>query len=226
MSKSLLPVGGKPIIDRIIDKVTAAGGVSVIYIVTNAKFFESFGDWLKSSRHKKIIALINDGTTDNENRLGAVKDMELAISRKAVSDDLLVVAGDNLFGFDMAEFIKFAKGHIDGVSVALYDIADREAAGRFGVVAVDDRCRVTDFEEKPARPKSTLISTGIYYFPKNKVGFIKEYVRMRTCPDAPGHYIGWLSKRDKVYGFKFIEDWFDIGNIESYEKADKKYSNK
>ena len=91
---------------------------------------------------------------------------------------------------------------------------------------IDADNRVVDFEEKPEKPKSTLISTGIYYFPKDKVAFINEYVKIQNKLDAPGHYIGWLSKRDKVYGFAFPEDWYDIGTMESYKKADEEYLNK
>ena len=101
-----------------------------------------------------------------------------------------------------------------------------ELARNFGVVAIDADKKVVDFEEKPEKPKSTLISTGIYYFPKDKVAFINEYVKMQTKLDAPGHYIGWLSRRDEVYGFTFTEDWYDIGTLESYNKADGDYRKK
>ncbi|MDD3905289.1 MAG: nucleotidyltransferase family protein [Candidatus Omnitrophica bacterium] len=224
-SKSLLQIGNKKMIDRILEKVLKIREVSSVYLITNSKFFKNFGDWLKESRHKNKIALICDGTTSNENRLGAIKDLEFVIREEAIKDDVLVVAGDNLFEFDLGKFLKFAAGK-DGVSIAVHDIGDKELAKNFGVVKVDADGRVIDFEEKPAEPKSTLISTGIYYFPKDKVDFIDEYVKMQTKLDAPGYYIGWLSKRDKVYAFAFQEDWYDIGNMESYKKADSEYLNK
>lgn len=224
--KPLLEIGKRKIIDRIVDKVAALKDAPFIYIITNAKFFERFNGWLKVSRHRDRISLINDGSTSNETRLGAIRDLEIAIEEKAVDDDLLVIAGDNLFDFDLDEFLKFASMKVDGVSVALHDIKDRIDAKRFGVVKVDEDRRVIDFEEKPAYPKSTLISTGIYYFPRDKLSFIKEYVKTSSKTDAPGHYIRWLSERDKVYGFIFSEDWYDIGDIGSYNKADKAYLEK
>lgn len=225
-SKSLLAIGGRKILDRIIDKVTALPGISRIYVISNARFFSAFSEWLRSSSHKSRIAVINDGTLNNDTRLGAIRDMEFAIRNKAISDDLLVVAGDNLFDFDLAKFLDFATARPDGVSVALHDIGDLEDAKNFGVAKIDNNNMVVDFEEKPKEPKSTLISTAIYYFPKEKLPFIKKYVKMHDKLDAPGNCINWLSKVGKVYGFTFSEDWYDIGNIESYKRADKEYLKK
>lgn len=224
-SKSLLPIGNKKIIDRILEKVLKVGAVSSVYIITNSKFFKPFGDWLKGAGYKQKISLICDGTTTNENRLGAIRDLEFVIKEEAITDDILVVAGDNLFEFDLADFIKFAKNR-KGVAIALRDIGSLSLARNFGVVAIDADKKVIDFEEKPEKPKSTLISTGIYYFPKDKVAFINEYVKMQTKLDAPGYYMGWLSKRDEVYGYTFTEDWYDIGTLESYKKADQEYLKK
>ena len=225
--KPLLSINNRRIIDRIIDKVKAVKGVDDIYVVTNNKFFGKFNDWLKDIPLKRNIYLINDGTDSNETRLGAIRDMYLGIEEKKIDDDLLVIAGDNLFDFDMKEFIAFAKKHEDCISVALHDIKEIALARNFGVLKIDKDDKVVDFEEKPEHPKSSLISTGIYYFPKNKLALIREYVKMQDKKlDAPGYYISWVSKNYAVYGFTFTEDWYDIGNIESYEKADREYSEK
>ena len=225
MPKSLLRIGGKTIIDRILDKVDTIKGWDHAYIVTNEKYFGKFNDWLGTVSIKEKITIVNDGSTTNDNRLGAIKDMELVIKNETIDDDTLIIAGDNLFELDLALFVEFAKAN-DGVSVALYDIGSRDLAKSFGVVKIDERKRIEDFEEKPQDPKSTLVSTGIYYFPKNKLPFIHKYVKMHSKLDAPGYYVGWLSKEDNVYGFKFLEDWQDIGNIESYQEADAKYKEK
>lgn len=248
--KPLLIVGKQTIIDRILDKVDMVlTGSEPVYIITNAKFSGKFDEWLKAQKHKGKIAVINDGSTSNENRLGAIRDMGLAIDEKAIDDDLLIIAGDNLFGLDLRKFVSFASAKPDGVSVALYDVGSIEAAKNFGVVKLDKDNKVIDFEEKPQVPRSTLVSTGIYYFPKNKLSFIEKYVKMQdkldpstgsgSTPsaagginqrsrgvDAPGYYISWLSKTDRVYGYSFLGDWYDIGNIEAYRKADKKYTEK
>lgn len=225
--KSLLEVGKRTIIDRILDKVVSLEpGVDSIYIVTNAKFYKSFNDWLAASRLKAKISLLNDGSVSNDTRLGAIRDLELVLREKAIDDDLLVIAGDNLFEFDLNKFVEFAGKNTDGVNVALYDIGSLDAAKSYGVLKIDHKGRVVDFEEKPANPKSTLISTGVYFFPKNKLPFIKEYVKMQNKLDAPGYYISWLVKTDKVYGFSFSQAWYDIGSLESLKKADSDYTNK
>lgn len=224
--KPLLEIGKRKIIDRILDKVAAVKGVESIYIITNDKFFKNFGDWLKGSGCRRKVSLVNDGSTSNETRLGAIKDLDFAIKTEHIDEDLLVVAGDNLFDFDLNEFFSFASARPDGVSVALRDIKDYESAKKFGVVKTDEDKRIIDFEEKPEYPKTTLISTGIYYFPKAKLSSVKEYLKVSERKDAPGYYISWLSKTGKVYGFVFSEDWYDIGDIESYRKADSEYLEK
>lgn len=224
--KPLLEVGGRRIIDRLMDKVSALRGVSSVTIITNAKFFDKFVAWKNSSGHKGAIKLINDGSTDNDNRLGAIKDLMLATDSTGAGEELLVIAGDNLFDFGLDKFIKFAKDHDSGVSIALYDIGSPDLATSFGVLKVDTGNKVVSFEEKPKHPKSTLISTGIYYFPKDKIGMLKEYAKTQERLDAPGYYISWLVKKHEVYGCPFTEDWCDIGNIESYKKADVEYKNK
>ncbi len=224
--KSLLNIGKKKIIDRILEKVKGIENIDNIYIITNDKFFGKFDSWLKNSKYHSGISLINDGSTRNENRLGAVKDLELAIKKEGIEEDLLVIAGDNLFEFKLGKFIEFALSRIDGTSVALHDIKDHKSASRFGVVKVDEDNRVVDFEEKPENPKSTLISTGIYYFPKDKLSLIEKYFRSSDRTDAPGYCISWLSKMDKVYGFVFDEDWYDIGDLDSYRKANSEYLKK
>jgi glucose-1-phosphate thymidylyltransferase len=225
--KPLLEVGGERIIDRIIDKIAEVDSACQIYIITNAKFFGKFDEWLKNSKYKNRVALINDATLSNETRHGAIKDMEIAISEKRIDDDLLVIAGDNLFDFSLGAFLESARKNPDDISIALHDVADIGAAKKFGVVKIDEQNRVVDFEEKPAAPKSTLISTGIYHIPRGKIGTIKEFIKNSAQrSDAPGYYVSWMSKNYKVYGIAFLEDWCDIGDIESLKTADRKYSKK
>lgn len=225
--KPLLEVGGKKIIDRIIDKISGLKGLDEISIVTNHRFYQNFIQWLESSSHKKKISLIDDGTLTNETRLGAIRDMELAIKKRSIDDDLLVIAGDNLFEVDMRLFMDFAVSKKDSASVALHDVGSLEAAKRYGVVSIDKEGKVVEFEEKPPEPKSTLISTGIYYFPKAHVRDISRYLKTEgTKNDAPGYYIKWLSINSKVCGFSFSQKWYDIGDIESYRKADEEYTKK
>ena len=225
--KPLLPIGGKSMIDRMLDKVSFIEGIDAIYVVSNSKFFQNFVEWKKLRKDASRIFLVDDGTMTNDTRFGAIRDMELAIRERSIDDDLLVIAGDNLFDLDLAIFLKFAKSHDDGVSVALYDVGSLDAAKKFGVVRIDGKGLVTDFEEKPQSPKSTLISTGIYFFPRQKVAVLRKYVNLEGAKlDAPGYYIRWLSANDKVYGFPFSEKWYDIGDLGSYKAANEEYTKK
>ena len=223
--KSLLEIGGRILLDRILDRLIPAKDITgSIYIITNEKFFEKFEDWFKGCRAPFEVTLINDGSTSNETRLGAIKDIEMAVSTGGIEGDLLVIAGDNLFDFELKDFLDFSKKNPGKVVVALQDIRDLKAASRFGVAKVDSRSKIVDFEEKPAAPKSTLISTGIYYFPKEKAALIGDYINSGENTDAPGYYIKWLSSKDEVYGFVFDEGWYDIGDIASFEAANKRYN--
>ena len=225
--KSLLPIGGKPIMDRILAKTASVKKIDAVYVVSNHKFFQNFVEWKKLRKDASRISLVDDGTMTNDTRLGAIRDMELAVREGSIDDDLLVIAGDNLFDLDLAAFLKFAKIRDNGVYVALYDVGNLEAAKKFGVVRIDGKNLVTDFEEKPQIPKSTLISTGIYFFPREKVPLLREYINSEGAKlDAPGYYIKWLSANDKVYGFPFSEKWYDIGDLESYKRADEEYAKK
>ena len=225
--KPLLSIGGKSIMDRILAKTASIKNIDAIHVVSNRKFFQNFVEWKSLRKDRSRIFLIDDGTMTNDARLGAIRDMELVIREASIDDDLLVIAGDNLFDLDLAAFLKFAKIHDDGVSVALYDVGALSAAKKFGVVRIDKENLVTDFEEKPQDPKSTLISTGIYFFPRQKLANLREYVKQKDAKlDAPGYYIRWLSAKNKVYGFPFSEKWYDIGDLKSYTTANEEYEKK
>ena len=224
--KPLLEVGKRPILERVFDKISGLPGVEKCFIVTNEKFFKSFSEWASKYRFKVPIEVVNDMTTTNENRLGAIRDIEFVIENKSIRDDILVIGGDNLFEFSLAEFTAFARARRPGASLALFDIKDIGKAGLYGVAKVDSSKRVIEFKEKPPSPQSTLIATCVYYFPREKIDLIKEYLSADKGKDAPGNYIKWLSENTEVYGFTFEGNWYDIGDIRSYEEADKKYSSK
>jgi glucose-1-phosphate thymidylyltransferase len=192
--------------------------------VTNQKFFDNFNQWARSFKFKAPVEVINDETATNENRLGAIRDIEFVIKKKAIDDDLLVIGGDNLFEFDLSEFARFAKAHAPNSSLALFDIKDLEKAKIYGVAKIASGGKVVDFKEKPAVPESTLIATCVYYFPRESLNLLQGYIALgKGGQDAPGNYIKWLSEKGQMYGFVFKEAWYDIGDIKSLEEAEKKY---
>lgn len=220
--KPLLKVGSRTLADRLAEKLEIVDEVDKIYIVTNEKFSGAFSTWARRSRYRKPIEVINDRTTANETRLGAVGDMALVIDKAGIADDLLVIGGDNLFDFDLRDFIKFVKAKKSN-GVALRDVKDLNEAKKYGIVSLDEDSRVTEFIEKPKRPKSTLAAMCLYYFIKERLNLIKAYIEGGNNKDQPGHYISWLAKNDTVYGYKIEGEWFDIGDKRLLELADKIY---
>lgn len=221
--KPLLHVANRPIADYIIDKVEPVGQIDKVVLITNQKFYNDFKQWSDRLLCSKAIEIINDGTTSEENRLGAIGDMNFAIQKCGINDDLLVVAGDNLFDFSLADFIEFSRSKSDCAVVGAYDMKNKRLVQKYGTLILDNEKRLIRFEEKPKKPKTTLISVGIYYFPRSKLQRISEYLSKNQEQDAPGYYIDWLSKQEKVYGYVFNRSWFDIGDLGSYVKANNEY---
>jgi len=224
--KPLLPVMGKPMVEYILDKIALIDDIDKVFIVTNEKFYPHFKIWhdrVKAAGvYDKEITILNDHTTADGTKLGAVGDINFVIKEGKIDDDLLIIAGDNLFEFNLQDFVDYFKKKNMPI-IALHDVADKEIAKRMGVVELSPEKKLIDFKEKPEKPKTTLISTCCYLFPKNKLSRVQEYLDKGNKPDAPGYYIAWLYENDDVYGWVFSESWFDIGDIEQYEKANKQY---
>ncbi|MBI4335710.1 MAG: nucleotidyltransferase family protein [Candidatus Omnitrophica bacterium] len=227
--KPLLKVAGKAILEHIFEKIEELEDVRKCYIVTNQKFFASFSAWAKrfrAGRPGAQIEVISDESTTNENRLGAIRDIEFVVNKKGIEDDLLIIGGDNLFEFSLKEFTGFSKGRRPDSSLALFDIRDMSKASLYGVAGLDAAGKVVNFKEKPKQPESTLIATCVYYFPKDRLNDLSEYISLGAARDAPGNYIRWLSEKGRAYGFVFKEAWYDIGDIKSLQEADKAYKTK
>lgn len=220
--KSLLPIGDKPIIGYIIDNLERIETIDEIIIVSNHRFLHQFQDWLNRISPVKRIRLVNDGTTSEEDRLGAVGDMNFVINEYNIADDLLVIGGDNLLTGDLRGFLEFSKLK-RSLAVGLYDIKNRRMATKYGVVMLNGDNRLMDFSEKPKVPPSSLIAMCLYYFPKEKLNLISEYLKRDEAKDAIGHYISWLSRVEGVFGYIFDGIWYDIGDRESYQRAKQKF---
>ncbi len=222
--KPLLKVGGKTIIEHIINKLEQIPQLNRIYIVTNSKFEDHFQRWLDGFSSIKPIEILDDGTTSNEDRLGALGDIHYVITAKNLNDDLIVVAGDNLFELSLGDVFNFFRKRKSNV-IVLHDVKDYALAKDYGIVEIENEL-VVNFEEKPISPKSTLASTGIYVFPKKTMELIRKYIAQGNNPDKTGSFIEWLHKREKVYSFVTDKKWYDIGSIEQLEKANKHYRGK
>lgn len=222
--KPLLPVGGKPIIEYIIDKLEKIKGLNEVIIVTNTKFFPVFEKWARNLGSQKPITLIDDLTKNNKEKRGAIGDIEFVISKKRIKDDLLVIGGDNIFDASLKEFISFAKRKKPGSTIGIYNVKSKSRAKKFGVVTLNHNKKIIEFQEKPKRPHSTFIAMCLYYFPKNKLHLIKEYLaKPNSKVDEVGFYIDWLRKKDLLYGFVFGGVWYDVGQIDFYKDANKKF---
>ena len=219
--KPLLQVAGKPIVEHIINKLEELDIVDKIYIVTNNKFEGQFADWLHNFTAKKQIEIINDGTNSNDDRLGALGDINYVIKIKNVEKDIIVITGDNLFELSLQGVVNLFNKRKHN-AIVLYDVKDTSLAKHYGVVQVKDNI-VVDFEEKPLRPKSTLISTGIYLFPQKTIELVEKYISQGNNPDKTGDFIEWLHKREKVYVNITDKLWYDIGNLDQLQKANKHY---
>ncbi|KJJ83241.1 sugar nucleotidyltransferase [Candidatus Omnitrophus magneticus] len=220
--KPLLKVGGVTILDRILGKLEKGTHCNGVYIVTNAKFYDCLSGWKDSARYSFNLDIINDKTTTNDNRLGAIGDINLVLTEKEPNEDILIMAGDNLFEFDIKRFISFAKEK-QKLAVALFDVKDISLASKYGIVSVDNNNKIIGFEEKPKSPKGTLASTGIYYLPSIFFSKVSQYLQSVVEKDAPGNFVKWMSENEDVYGFVFNEGWYDIGDKISLAKADEEY---
>lgn len=221
--KCLLSVAGKSMLDWLCEKLVVLQDLEEIIIITNAKFYDSLSQWKDASHFKKPIIILNDGTVSNETRLGAIGDLGYVLKKCQIKTDVMMIASDNLFQTNLSDFINFAKKN-NGVSLALYDIHDPKLATRkYGVVELGDSGLVMRIEEKPDKPASSLIGTGVYYFPNSTLPLVPEYLSQAQAQDAPGYYIHWLMEKLKVFGFIFSGMWYDIGDFKALDEANNTF---
>lgn len=215
--KPLLEVGGKPILDWLIDDMAQTGLVDEYIVISNHKFAHIFEEWA-AKNDKVVIRVLDDGTTCNENRLGAVRDIQFAIEQLQLDDDLLVMAGDNLLDFSLGDFVSYASEKKATCMMRYYE-ADGARLHKCGVVEVDADDRVLSMEEKPAEPKSHWCAPAFYCYTKDDSRLIKEGIESGCGIDAPGSFIAWLAARSKVYAWEMPGKRYDIGNLASYEEV-------
>jgi glucose-1-phosphate thymidylyltransferase len=214
--KALLEVGGKPMLDHVVERLLPMG-VDGVVVVTNAKFTPHFEQW---ARGKDDVTIVNDGTTSNDDRLGAIGDIGFVLDRLGLDEELVVVAGDNLFSDDISGFTAYGR-EVDAPVLAVHDVGDLSRMGEYNQVEVDDHGRILFFEEKPTDPRTTFAGVALYYYPRQTLPLVRRYLGEGNNPDQPGRLIEWLYPRTPVYTWRLPGHWYDIGSTETLEEADR-----
>ena len=215
-AKPLLPVAGEPIVDHILRPLEDEDRLDTVYVSTNERFADDFREHLDQRGYEKT-ELVVEPTREEDEKLGTVGALAELVDRVNVDDDLLVIAGDNLFSFDVSGFLDYFEDRGTPCLTA-YDVGSREEASSYGLVELEGD-RVVGFEEKPDEPESTLVSIACYAFPADSLGWLDEYLADEGNPDAPGYFVEWLHERDNVGAFTFDGAWFDVGTRDSYLDA-------
>jgi glucose-1-phosphate thymidylyltransferase len=224
--KPLLDVAGKPMIEHVLDNIATIPDIDRVYVVTNAKFADQFQKWAdhyRATKAKMNFTIINDGSTDDTNKLGAIGDLHLVITREKIEDDLLVVAGDNLFSQSLEEFGEFCREKNAPV-LAVYDVGNLEEIKKYNAITIDGEGRITFFEEKPKQPQSTVTGIALYYYPKSSLSLIQQYIAEGNNPDQPGRLVQWMYPRTPFYTWRVPGIWFDIGSHQNLEEANRIFS--
>ena len=224
--KPLLTVAGKPMIEHVLDNLTSIQDIDHIYVVTNARFTDHFQHWADDYRGVRAgppITIINDLSTDDSNKLGAIGDIDLVLTAAGIEDNVIVIAGDNLFSDNLAEFAESCRLK-DAPVLGVYDVGSLEDIKKYNAIEIDDSGRITYFEEKPAQPKSTLTGIALYYYPTSTLPLIRQYLAEGNNPDQPGRLVQWLYPRIPFYVWRVPGIWYDVGSKETLEEANRIFS--
>ena len=218
--KPLLEVGGKTILDWLVDDIDTAGLVDEYVVISNHKYAPHFEAWAATKTMK--VTVVDDGTESNETRLGAVKDIQFAIEALNLDDDMLVIAGDNVLSFSLTRFVQYAKEKNSSCIMRYYEASEQKLT-KCGVVETDEQDRILSMEEKPAQPKSHWCCPPFYYYTREDASLVAKGIEAGCGTDAPGSYIAWLCTQTPVYAMEMPGCRYDVGNLESYERIRKEY---
>ena len=218
VAKPLLPLGGRPMLDYLLDRIGEVDEIDTVHVVANHKFAGSFREWART--HARVV-VYDDGTTSDDDRLGAIGDIQFVVEHAGLEhDDLLVIAGDNLFDYSLADYVRWWRGKGEASAVVLYDVGSLELAARYAIVELDEHERLLSFVEKPTRPQTTLAATAAYIYHRVHVPLVRRYLDEGGVPDQPGRLVEWLLPRAPVYGYTVTGDWRDIGDAGQLLEAD------
>ena len=219
--KPLLEIKGKTILDWLVDDIDTLGVIDEYVVISNHKFAHHFENWAVEKSQK--ITVVDDGTSTNETRLGAVKDIQYAIDRLGLDDDMLVIAGDNVLDFSLTKFVRYAMDKKTSCIMRYYE-AEPMKLSKSGVVQIDDQDKILNMEEKPAMPKSNWCCPPFYYYTKQDAKLVEKGIKSGCGTDAPGSFIAWLCTESVVHAMEMPGSRYDIGNLESYERVRQEYA--
>ena len=218
--KPLLEVGGKTILDWLVDDIDSAGLVDEYVVISNHKFAHHFDKWAATKTMK--VTVVDDGTSSNETRLGAVKDIQFAIDKLGLDDDMLVIAGDNVLDFSLTKLLRYAVEKNTSCIMRYYEPEEKKLV-KCGVVEINKEDRILSMEEKPAQPKSHWCCPPFYYYTRQDAKLVAKGIESGCGTDAPGSYIAWLCQQTTVHAMEMPGKRFDVGNLESYNKIKEEY---
>lgn len=218
--KPLLDIKGKAILDWLLDDIDAAGMIDEYVVISNHKYAHHFERWAENKSMR--VTVVDDGTSSNETRLGAVRDIQFAIDQLNLDDDLLVIAGDNVLDFSLTKFMAYAKEKKTSCIMRYFESEEKKLQ-KCGVVEVDAQDRILSMEEKPAQPKSNWCCPPFYYYTREDARLVSKGIAAGCGTDAPGSYIAWLCNQTQVYAMEMPGRRFDVGNLESYNRIRNEY---
>ena len=219
--KPLLKVGDKTILDWLIDDIDTLGSVDEYVVISNHKFAHHFDAWASTKTQK--ITVVDDGTSTNETRLGAVKDIQFAIDKLSLDDDMLVIAGDNVLDFSLPQFIAYAESKKASCIMRYFEPDDKKLL-KCGVVTIDDSDKILNMTEKSPTPATHWCCPPFYFYTREDAKLIAAGIEAGCGVDAPGSYAAWLCTQVPVHAFEMPGRRYDIGNLESYEQVQKEYT--
>lgn len=221
--KGLLPIGKKSILDFITDEIQKVNEIDELFIISNHKFYDNFSDWAKTRETRLKITVFDDNTTDDSNKLGAIGDIWYTIEKGNINDDILVVAGDNFFTFDLRDYVEFYN-KVKHDTILVSEMESLSDLQRMANATLSDDGKVLFMEEKPQNPKTNIAVFASYIYTKETVPLIKKYLDEGNNPDAPGFFPSWLYTKKDVYAYKFQGECYDIGTPQSYKEVCEKFA--
>ncbi len=223
--KALLPVNGKPMLDYILEHIEKLDVVDEIILVSNHKFIEQMDAWTKTVKTTKKLTLLDDGSTCEDDRLGAIGDIYFAVKNCCINEETVILCGDNLFTFDLKHYYDFYKN--SGVDcVCAKKVPDKEEIKGYAVASTDKNGKIIELEEKPKEPKSDLAVFATYFYTGDTMQMVKKYLEEGNKPDAPGYFLQWLYKLKPVHVYEMDGVCYDIGTPKAYEEAQEVFGAK